>query len=164
MKRIVFASVSTVFALSLALTAQQPPPGQAAGQQPPAAGAQPPQAGRGGPQPPPKNLQVLPATMSRQEVVNVMRGFTQALGVRCPYCHVGEEGAPLNTFDFASDDKPTKATARLMIKMSRDLNTNYLAAVGTKPAGEARVTCYTCHRGEAKPATAGPAPQRGGLF
>ena len=34
----------------------------------------------------------------------VMPGFTRALGVRCSYCHVGEEGESLSTYDFASDD------------------------------------------------------------
>jgi hypothetical protein len=160
-KRIVFSSAAAVFALSLALAAQQQPPQTTT---PPATAQAPQGQGRGGPQPAPKNLQVLPATMSRQEVTGVMRGFTQALGVRCPYCHAGEEGQPLNTFDFAADTKPTKGTARVMMKMVNDLNSNYLASVGSKPAGEPRVSCYTCHRGEAKPAVAAPAAQRGGIF
>lgn len=40
-----------------------------------------------------------------------MRGFTRALGLRCSHCHVGEEGAPLATYDFAADEKPLKARA-----------------------------------------------------
>ena len=87
-----------------------------------------------------------------------MRGFTRSLGVRCPYCHVGEEGADLTTFDFASDEKPPKKVARLMIQNLNDTNAK-LASVGDKPAGEPRVTCWTCHRGEKKPATPPPPPQ-----
>jgi photosynthetic reaction center cytochrome c subunit len=138
-----------MFAMTLAIGGQQPPAGQ-----PPA--GQPPQ----GPQPPPKNLQVLPKDLTRQQVTQIMRGFTRGLGVRCPFCHVGEEGADLSTFDFASDEKPTKKNARLMIKMITEVNTQ-LAAVGDKPAGEPRVTCYTCHRGSNKPLTA-PPQQPGG--
>lgn len=66
-----------------------------------------------------------------------MRGITRGLGVRCPFCHVGEEGADLSTFDFASDEKPTKKTARIMIGMLADTNAK-LASVGEKPAGEPR--------------------------
>ena len=113
-----------------------------------------------------RNIKVLPATMSVRDVINTMRGFTGALGVRCPFCHVGEEGADLSTFDFASDEKPNKKAARLMLKMVTDVN-QQLASVGDKPAGEPRVTCYTCHRGAEKPLTAPPqqpggaAPARG---
>jgi tetratricopeptide (TPR) repeat protein len=46
--------------------------------------------GRGGE--PPKNLQVLPKDMPRQQVVAIMNGFTQALGVNCAHCHT--EAAP----------------------------------------------------------------------
>jgi hypothetical protein len=42
-----------------------------------------------------------------------------------------------------------------MIQMAQDVNTK-LANVGDKPAGEMRVTCYTCHRGQEKPLTAAP--------
>ena len=49
------------------------------------------QGGRGGE--PPKNLQVLPKDMPRQQVVAIMTGFTQALGVNCSHCHT--EAAPV---------------------------------------------------------------------
>ena len=98
------------------------------------------------------NLQVLPKDTTRQQINPIMRGFTRALGVRCPYCHVGEEGADLSTFDFASDEKPTKKTARIMLQNLMETNAR-LATVGDKPAGEPRVSCWTCHRGETKPAS-----------
>ena len=153
MKRVLFGIVATGLVLTATLGAQAPPGGQG-------------RAGGGAPPEPPKNLQVLPKDMTRQQVTQIMRGFTRGLGVRCPFCHVGEEGADLSTFDFASDEKANKKSARLMLKMVTDVN-QQLASVGDKPAGEPRVTCYTCHRGAEKPLTTPPqqpggaAPARG---
>jgi hypothetical protein len=149
MKRAVLSVSSLIFAVTLAVAAQQPPQNPPA--QPPQ--GQPPQGAPGGrgPQPPPKNLQVLPKDTTRQQINGIMRGFTRGLGVRCPFCHVGEEGADLSTFDFASDEKPTKKVARIMLQNLMETNTR-LASVGDKPAGEPRVSCWTCHRGEQKPA------------
>jgi hypothetical protein len=53
------------------------------------------------PPPPPKNLQVFPKDTPRPQLIASMRFFSQSLGVRCTYCHAGEEG----TLDFASDAK-----------------------------------------------------------
>ena len=78
-------------------------------------------------------------------------------GVRCEHCHAGE-GNDLSKFDFASDAKPQKVTARRMIVMAREINTKLLAGFppGRDEATPA-VTCYTCHRGQTKPLTARPA-------
>jgi len=173
MKKAALVCSAALFSVTLAVAAQQPPTGQPPTGQPPAGqppagqppAGQPPQGAPGGgrgPQPPPKNLQVLPKDMTRQQVTQIMRGFTRGLGVRCPFCHVGEEGADLSTFDFASDEKPNKKAARLMLKMVTDVN-QQLASVGDKPAGEPRVTCYTCHRGAEKPLTAPPQQPGGAL-
>jgi photosynthetic reaction center cytochrome c subunit len=117
-------------------------------------------------QPAPVNLRVLPKDMSRQDVVQVMRGFTRALGVRCQHCHVGE-GNDLSKFDFASDEKPTKKIGRAMIAMVMDINTKHLAGIGEPAAASApgeppasKVTCFTCHRGETTPLSA-PAAREG---
>src|SRR5690349_11296304 len=67
--------------------------------------------------PPHKNLKVLPADISGGQLLANMKFFAQSLGVRCTYCHVGEEGKPLSTFDFASDSKEHKNTARAMMQM-----------------------------------------------
>lgn len=99
----------------------------------------------------PTNLHVLPEGMSRQQLNQVMRGFTSALGVRCSMCHVGEEGQPLSTYDFASDDKPMKIKARAMLRMSMDINDRYLAELPARREPETRVTCVTCHRGVSRP-------------
>jgi hypothetical protein len=109
--------------------------------------------------PPPMNLQVLPASVETRALVATMRGFTQALGVRCQHCHVykGENPDDLTTFDFASDEKPAKQTARAMLRMLQAINGDHLKDVGEpRPAGEMKVTCYTCHRGETKPLTRRP--------
>ena len=65
----------------------------------------------------PKNLQVLPKDWPGTRLRPVMVGFSRALGVRCSYCHKGEEGKPLSTYDFASDDNPNKNRAREMLRM-----------------------------------------------
>jgi photosynthetic reaction center cytochrome c subunit len=122
--------------------------------------------------PDPMNLQVLPKDIDKGQLVQTMRSFTQALGVRCPFCHVGEEGQPLDTFNFMSDAKEEKATARKMIRMVMDINDKYLKDVKVHDeagehaeAGEHQeereaegpmVTCYTCHRGEEHPLTRRP--------
>jgi hypothetical protein len=103
------------------------------------------QRGKGGEAPvippgPPKNLKILPADVNIQQT---MGAFRTALGVQCTYCHV--QG------DFASDDNPKKNMARNMLRIAADINANF-------PDGKRHVTCYTCHRGEAKPKMDPPAP------
>jgi hypothetical protein len=99
------------------------------------------------------NLQVLPKTITRAELVPIMRGFALQLGVRCEHCHVGE-GPDLSKFDFASDSKPKKAVARQMLKMMTALNAQVAGIGDPAPAGAQKITCFTCHRGAVKPLTA----------
>lgn len=127
--------------------------------------------GRGGPQEPPKNLQVLPKDMPRQQVTAIMNNFTAALGVNCAYCHAaaaapaaaapagaapaapaggGRGGPPL---DYSLDDKAQKKIAREMMKMVTDVNGKYLAGAGLTMDARNSVTCETCHHGLAKPKT-----------
>lgn len=98
-----------------------------------------------------KNLQVLPPDMPREQLFGVMKRISGALGVRCSYCHVGKEGEPLSTFNFASDAKREKEMARWMLRVTHDINQKFEVDMND-PA----VTCYTCHRGEAKPPIAPP--------
>lgn len=110
-----------------------------------------------------ENLQVLPADIGAEGLRDVMRGFTRGLGVRCQYCHVGEEGQDFLEWDFASDAKTHKAVARDMMRMTRQINQEALPAIdGLHGHGDGgwRVTCYTCHRGATTPATAPPARDR----
>lgn len=103
--------------------------------------------------PPYKNLQVFPKDIAQADLVNNMKFFAQSLGVRCSHCHVGVEGQPLSSFDFASDDKVQKRTARAMLKMVHEINQEEF---GVKEFKDVKVTCYTCHRGATKPLTVPP--------
>jgi len=100
----------------------------------------------------PENLQVLPKDWTGQRLRPVMTGFTRALGVRCSHCHVGEEGRPLSSYDFASDDNPNKGRARDMLRMLRSIN-DHLEKI--EPSGAERVNmwCHTCHAGRPRPMT-----------
>ena len=100
----------------------------------------------------PKNLQVLPKDWPGTRLQPVMIGFTRALGVRCSYCHKGEEGKPLSTFDFASDENPNKNRAREMLRMLGSID-DHLKKI--QPSGDQRVNmwCHTCHRGRPRPMT-----------
>ena len=100
----------------------------------------------------PKDLQVLPKDWPGSRLEPVMKGFTRALGVRCPFCHKGVEGQPLSTFDFASNENPNKERAREMMRMLEDVNA-HLKKI--QPSGDQRVNmwCDTCHRGRPRPMT-----------
>jgi tetratricopeptide (TPR) repeat protein len=98
-----------------------------------------------------KNLTTLPATTSGKDLQRTMFGFTSALGVRCTYCHVGEEGKDFKEFDFVSDVKPAKNKARLMIKMVKNINTQFLAGLHEDNTPSVSVNCQTCHRGNSLP-------------
>ena len=97
------------------------------------------------------NLNVFPRTIAVRALIDSMRAITGALGVRCSYCHVGEEGQPLSSYDFAKDDKRAKRTARVMMDMVKHINTEHLADVPERSNPPVVVTCETCHHGRAKP-------------
>ena len=103
-----------------------------------------------------KNLQLFPKDITRDQLMSNMKLFAQSLGVRCVHCHVGEEGKPLSTFDFASDAKPQKQVARKMLAMVHRINSEDF---GVKDFKDVKVTCFTCHRGSTKPLTALPAAE-----
>jgi hypothetical protein len=100
------------------------------------------------------NLQSLPKDISQQDLVGIMRSFAIGLGTRCEHCHVGQ-GNDLSKFDFASDEKPEKATARKMMALLNAVNGDYLKGIGD-PSKPLKVSCYTCHRGALKPLVAPP--------
>ncbi len=68
------------------------------------------------------NVKVIPKNTPVIQVIGMMRNFAGALGVRCQYCHIGQEGQPLAQFDFAKDEKRTKLTARQMMRMVEEIN------------------------------------------
>ncbi|HJR34693.1 MAG TPA: c-type cytochrome [Gemmatimonadales bacterium] len=96
------------------------------------------------------NLRVIPKSTPVMQVVGMMRNLTGDLGVRCQFCHLGEEGQPLEQFDFASDQKRTKAVARQMMLMVREINSR-LDTLPDRPTPLLQVTCGTCHRGASRP-------------
>jgi hypothetical protein len=99
------------------------------------------------------NLQILPQDIEQRQLTNLMRGFAVGLGVRCSYCHVGEPGEPLSSYDFASDDREAKIKARDMMRMVRAVNTEFLPQLGERSEPPIEVQCATCHHGQARPQT-----------
>jgi len=120
--------------------------------------AQAPQTPAGSPPPPPRtfpaptNLKVLPKNLTGEQVHDIMEKWEGSLGAKCSTCHtadpnnIGPNGRP--RLNFADDSKPEKATARLMFKMTEDINKNYVSMVDSSGAP---VTCGTCHRGHLGP-------------
>lgn len=112
-----------------------------------------------------KNLQVLPKDMTWSEVDSVMKHFTSSLGVKCGFCHTKDPET--HRFDYASDDKVEKQTARGMMRMLIDINKTYFAPYDrpnsntTADTASSRyllshVTCYACHHGSPQPQTRPP--------
>jgi hypothetical protein len=95
------------------------------------------------------NTRVIPKSTPVSQVVGQMRNFTSELGVRCVFCHVGEEG-PLERVDFASDEKRVKLVARQMMLMVQEINRR-LDSLPGRPTPAVAVTCGTCHRGASRP-------------
>ncbi|MCH8327203.1 MAG: c-type cytochrome [Candidatus Marinimicrobia bacterium] len=95
------------------------------------------------------NLKVLPGDIAKADLVNTMKSFTKALGVRCEYCHVGE--GDLANFDFPSDKKKHKVKARVMLEMVAAINGDYLPRIKDDDNHMPEVSCMTCHRGKKMP-------------
>ena len=148
---------ATVF-LAAQETAPSPPAaqGEAGGRE----------GGRAAP-PPPQNLKVLPKDWTRQQVQALMQTFVASLGQQppgrgeppapvgqgegCLHCHVrGTQPGPGGRgpqVDYALDDNPNKDIARRMIQMVMTVNADYLTDVGESAAE--KISCWSCHRGEA---------------
>lgn len=98
-----------------------------------------------------QNLQVLPEDMGKQELVGVMRSFSDALGVKCNFCHLERTPGDRSTTDWASDELEHKQVARRMMQMTAKLNADLLpAATGEH---DFQIQCVTCHRGVVHPFT-----------
>jgi hypothetical protein len=61
------------------------------------------------------NLKVLPATITKPELVGVMKQFAITMKVRCSYCHAVSDD--LSEGSFVSDEKPTKEDARTLMRL-----------------------------------------------
>ena len=97
-----------------------------------------------------KNLQFFPEDIEKDALVNQMRHFSFALGVRCQHCHVGGDGVSFAGVEF-DKDSPAKERARFMLQMTDDLNEKVLAELPDRDDPPLRVRCKTCHRGRPKP-------------
>ena len=97
------------------------------------------------------NLKVLPADISRDSLLTVMRDFSFALGVRCQYCHVGGDGRSFEGVEFHKDDDADKRKARFMLGMVADLNEQILPSVPDRDEPPVRMECKSCHRGLPRP-------------
>src|SRR5690349_3114010 len=82
-----------------------------------------------------KNIQVL-KDIPADDLIPAMQFISASLGVECTYCHVERA--------FDKDDKKEKKFARHMIEMTMNINKDNFE-------GKRWVTCYSCHRGAAKP-------------
>ena len=90
-----------------------------------------------------KNIQTFKG-MPAGRVLNIMeQAFVPNLGVRCNYCHVAGQ--------WASDEKAPKKIAREMWLLRAKVQEEARTASGNP---NAVVTCYTCHKGQPKPAFA----------
>jgi hypothetical protein len=100
----------------------------------------------------PTNLQVLPKNLTGDQVHEIMETWEAYLGVHCSTCHaadpknIGPNGRP--RLNYADDSKSEKSSARLMYKMTEDINVNYVSKI---PSSDVPVTCGTCHRGHFGP-------------
>jgi len=98
-----------------------------------------------------KNLKILPKDISKKELISTMKSFTNALGVRCYYCHVAKEERDFKTYDFASDEKTKKGKARIMMEMVHHINTEHLSKLKEYSEHVMKVNCLTCHHGQNEP-------------
>jgi len=148
LSRLAAASVAAAATLSIALlaghtnvfAAQAPPP-------PPPAAAPPHEM------PAPTNLKVLPRNLTGAQVHEIMEQWEGELGTGCKTCHAVDKSQPTGPngrpkLNFADDSKEEKQTARLMYKMTEDINVNYVSKIDSSGAP---VTCGTCHRGKLGP-------------
>src|SRR5215470_4434795 len=114
-----------------------------------------------------KNIQVFKGQPAEQMLIT-MRFFRASLGVACTYCHAEpreSDSGPAAKLDpspgktsehalpgwYADEpareiDTPRKQMARVMIRMTAAINKENFG-------GRAEITCFTCHRGNAHPAS-----------
>ena len=86
-----------------------------------------------------KNVQVLKG-IPVNEFMGTMGVFSAALGMSCEDCHAAGDA----DWSVYATDSPRKQMARVMITMMATINKTHFR-------GRQVVTCYTCHRGTARP-------------
>lgn len=97
-----------------------------------------------------KNVTVLRG-IPVDEFMGTMGFFSSSLGLNCTDCHVDESGGSWARY---ADESPLKQMTRRMVVMVQTINkTNF--------GGRQVVTCYSCHRGNTRPAVM---PSLDGLY
>ena len=98
-----------------------------------------------------KNLKVLPQNISSKALSKMMvDDFSDALGVGCGFCHA--RGKDSSSIDYASDAKPEKEMARMMMRMTMRVNKQFFKLKHPTLTDETLVvTCNTCHNGRPHP-------------
>jgi photosynthetic reaction center cytochrome c subunit len=109
--------------------------------------------------PKPTNLKVLPKNISSKDLLATMHQFTGSLGVHCNFCHVEDKAT--HHLNFASDAKPEKRSARIMMRMTKNIDGKYLAQLPDH-GGMQKVGCGTCHRGHSTPTEFVPPQEKHG--
>ncbi len=97
--------------------------------------------------------QYVESIQKTEKTYGLMMHMSQGLGVNCTYCHNS------NNFANWSQSRPQRVNAWYGIRMVRDINDNYITALGNVwpanrlgPAGDPKkVFCTTCHQGKNKP-------------
>jgi hypothetical protein len=69
------------------------------------------------------NLKVLPPNIEKSELMAIMKGFCRTFKVRCSHCHVATDD--LSSADFPSDEKPTKQSARELLRSLKEIHVKY---------------------------------------
>lgn len=87
-----------------------------------------------------KNLKVLPQNISKDSLMDLMKSYNKALGVKCNHCH---------SKDKSADDVYAKEITRHMIQMTNEINEKSFNPIG--PEFTNAVDCATCHRGSTSP-------------
>lgn len=82
-----------------------------------------------------RNIQVFKG-LPESQLLAAMQFIAGSLGVSCQHCHTNQ---------FPQDNKPTKQAACRMVAMMRAINQGNFS-------DKLSVNCYTCHRGQLKPA------------
>jgi hypothetical protein len=76
------------------------------------------------------------------EFMDTMGMFSNALNMNCTDCHTANS---MDSWDGFAEETPLKQTARRMMAMMNTINRDNFS-------GARRVTCFTCHRGDQRPA------------
>ena len=75
------------------------------------------------------NLQVLPKQIQKGDLMAIMKDFCRTMKVRCTHCHVATDD--LSSADFPSDEKPTKQSARELLRKISEVQQKYSAGASS---------------------------------